>query len=73
MTKEQHIKIQRCIDDFYSNRPPMRDKLGAALQVLYEVETEEPPNYYERGAKMYEMILCRDKKMRGMTRWKSNY
>ena len=38
MTKEQQIKIQRCIDEFYSNRPQVRDELGAALQVLYEAE-----------------------------------
>ena len=36
MTKEQQIKIQRCIDEFYSNRPQVRDELGVALQVLYE-------------------------------------
>ncbi len=36
MTKEQQIKIQRCIDEFYSNRPQVRDELGGALQVLYE-------------------------------------
>ena len=39
MTKEQQIKIQRCIDEFYSNRPQVRDELGAALQVLYEAES----------------------------------
>ena len=38
MTREQQIKIQRCIDEFYSNRPQVRDELGAALQVLYEAE-----------------------------------
>ena len=38
MTKEQQIKIQRCIDEFYSNRPQVRDELGVALQVLYEAE-----------------------------------
>lgn len=48
MTKEQQIKIQRCIDEFYSNRPQVRDELGVALQVLYEVE---PQRAYEQGIK----------------------
>lgn len=46
LRKEQQRKIQRAIDDFYSNRPTERDSLGAALQNAFEAlsNTSEIPN-----------------------------
>ena len=69
MTKEQQIKIQRCIDEFYSNRPQVRDELGGALQVLYEAEPIKHGRWitvsdgYGNGvatASICECSLCKD-------------
>jgi hypothetical protein len=59
MTKEQQIKIQRCIDEFYSNRPQVRDELGAALQVLYEAEPVKHGRWINDNG-LYKCSSCKE-------------
>ena len=58
MTKEQQIKIQRCIDEFYSNRPQVRDELGVALQVLYEAEPKHGRWIVNNETEEWVTIYC---------------